>query len=1278
MATTNGAGEGGGPLGLCGLGATTVKILIGGLVTFALIIIVSLNAFWQAGCPKGGFQCSSGLCLPKTRWCNNKTDCENGEDELAEVCVIHQGFIDARGPRDFTYFELCHLCYCNASDTGDCLPPDITNKKLGMCKTTGDSKKDVSVDELVSPVDIHIPSHAHNEDLPAYEIPGTSATRPKDQESSGEASTSMHHSRPRRSYWETWFVPGTTGSSSYVSKSIVNGNVDDSPDSEAHSRLQMKFQPPVKSGELDGSSLVGDDGGQQAHDKVDIALIRSDKEKYGLFEPLTSGGLRYISDSYKDEIAELSTNTDFINEERLEYRMADKTGQNLLNGPLKDTKSGCSKCKNFKKPGSLAKEDPLENDQSDYYVDDVKNVHKVRREINDPVNTGKNSDATLRSMKPPSEAIAGSNLKEQQKERGAIEEESHGTLILAETDDVSRQSRDLVLTEDPLDRDDEPYLSLDNDNFNGSYFEDVSGKFAGCYCELKTQLKCILPNFHSIPTNIAGHLTWLGINASHIKNIDPWILSQYRSLEVLYIENNLLRYISDKVFSPLENLRFLYLSGNYIETIETNSFSGLNNVETICIDRNLLRQLDLSVFNHTLNLKQLDLSHNFLNFRDNQSFPNLSRLQKLNLNFNKIRRVSDLLLEKLPALEYLRLKNNEIEAVCHGAFNVLTRLKTLDLSENRLQSVNGLFKKLVSLRSLVLEELTLDDISEEQFANLKSLKVVHFSTFRYCSYVPRVPQPQCIPNHDGFSNTQDLVGWKALRVGVWVMALIIILGNVLVIFCRVLSRKDISRSNSNILFIKNLASADLLMGIYLIIMGVKDIEMKGTFLAHSLQWAESYSCTFAGILATVSSETSMFILTFMSLERYLCVSNSYQDPHTLSEKKASFCLFIIWFASFSLAIFPALRINSFYGTNTMCYPLYINEPFLLGWKYSAFLFLGLNSVSLMLIIWSYTRLFLTRRQCIACTTLGSGEFAFAVRFFFIVFTNCLCWLPIICVKAAALSLVEINGGVYAWLVILVLPINSAVNPILYTFSTSRFKKHFEKLSKAIHCLHNIRRRQSSDTDTLPNSSGPSYHTSHTTLQNQSMETTYPEHMNHVLPEEVNSDSPSLDIGLTGADGQCSTRPLINENSSKDVDGTAMTKSNGKSEIVPEQEISHRGLDLSSPQDPAYFNNGSPQQMLLSTESVPPQNPPSQNNRQQTEMALLQKGQNGSSMPKFSRPGIRSKVVKFAQDLTIRNQILHSVLSYGDNKSTSKKNSKQANFVNSPLTNCSQEDLEEVE
>ncbi|KAH0630877.1 hypothetical protein JD844_004194 [Phrynosoma platyrhinos] len=74
----------------------------------------------------------------------------------------------------------------------------------------------------------------------------------------------------------------------------------------------------------------------------------------------------------------------------------------------------------------------------------------------------------------------------------------------------------------------------------------------------------------------------------------------------------------------------------------------------------------------------------------------------------------------------------------------------------------------------------------------------------------------------------------------------------------------------------------------------------------------------------------------------------------------------------------------------------------------------------------------------------SMEVAVAKRFFFIVFTNALCWIPIFTLKLLSLLDIEIPGTVTSWVVIFILPINSTLNPILYTLTTTSFQEKLKQ------------------------------------------------------------------------------------------------------------------------------------------------------------------------------------------------------------------------------------------
>lgn len=63
------------------------------------------------------------------------------------------------------------------------------------------------------------------------------------------------------------------------------------------------------------------------------------------------------------------------------------------------------------------------------------------------------------------------------------------------------------------------------------------------------------------------------------------------------------------------------------------------------------------------------------------------------------------------------------------------------------------------------------------------------------------------------------------------------------------------------------------------------------------------------------------------------------------------------------------------------------------------------------------------------------------RFLFIVLTDTICWIPIIVSKYLALSDVELPSDLHAWIIVFALPLNSAMNPFLYTFTTPKYRDH---------------------------------------------------------------------------------------------------------------------------------------------------------------------------------------------------------------------------------------------
>lgn len=95
-----------------------------------------------------------------------------------------------------------------------------------------------------------------------------------------------------------------------------------------------------------------------------------------------------------------------------------------------------------------------------------------------------------------------------------------------------------------------------------------------------------------------------------------------------------------------------------------------------------------------------------------------------------------------------------------------------------------------------------------------------------------------------------------------------------------------------------------MMGFYLLIIGIQDWRYRDDYLSNSHAWMKSWECTTAGILAMVSSEVSMLILAFMSIERFLLIADPFGGHRHLNSENIMMSLFIIWIAGLAIAVFP--------------------------------------------------------------------------------------------------------------------------------------------------------------------------------------------------------------------------------------------------------------------------------------------------------------------------------------------------------------------------------------
>ena len=327
-------------------------------------------------------------------------------------------------------------------------------------------------------------------------------------------------------------------------------------------------------------------------------------------------------------------------------------------------------------------------------------------------------------------------------------------------------------------------------------------------------------------------------------------------------------------------------------------------------------------------------------------------------------------------------------------------------------------------------------------------KVDHFTL---CCYAKQSrPHVLCLSqDQDGFSSCDELLKNRVLKIAIWVLGVMAFAGNLVVILWRMVA-KDSNRVNSFLL--TNLAVADFLMGVYMLIIAYKDNSWQGVYFKHDISWRTSDLCVFAGVVSTLSSEVSVFTLTVVTLDRMICLVFPFRFRR-ISIKKAVVIMIFVWLLGSVIALAPLFYKSYFYdfkrnvhffGRSAVCLPLQLSSDRPSGWEYSVSIFIVLNGLSFLFILVCYLVMYrtITKTASAVRSTRMNQDSTIAKRMMFIILTDFFCWYPVIIVSILSLtgSLYDPKKEVYVWIAVFVLPINSSINPLLYTFSTPFVRK----------------------------------------------------------------------------------------------------------------------------------------------------------------------------------------------------------------------------------------------
>ena len=366
------------------------------------------------------------------------------------------------------------------------------------------------------------------------------------------------------------------------------------------------------------------------------------------------------------------------------------------------------------------------------------------------------------------------------------------------------------------------------------------------------------------------------------------------------------------------------------------------------------------------NLRSLDLRHNRLRHASFGVGSTVNNLQVLLLADNPL---LSLFLNgpmNLPHLVSLELSNVHIKALGTESLVHLVSLQNLNLSNTHMERIEGPgFQFLTKLRTVDVQGSPLSVFPPGLLQGLRHLEAVYSDNYRLCcrATLPAdFDDSNCHTHFDELSSCESLLRSNVYRVVLTLFAVFGIVGNIGSLAIRIHGQKGGNKSGFSVL-VCYLCVADLLMSLYLVIIGLADRVYQDRYLWEDTRWRRSFVCNLAGFLSFTSNEVSAAIICLITVDRFLVLRFPFSRIHFYhrSAHLVSAGVFIVGFIISAIPWFPDNKHWDFYGQNGICIPLPFTTSDFPGHRYSFGIMIVLNLVLFVLIAAGQASIFLSVR-----------------------------------------------------------------------------------------------------------------------------------------------------------------------------------------------------------------------------------------------------------------------------------------------------------------------------
>ena len=420
-------------------------------------------------------------------------------------------------------------------------------------------------------------------------------------------------------------------------------------------------------------------------------------------------------------------------------------------------------------------------------------------------------------------------------------------------------------------------------------------------------------------------------------------------------------------------------------------------------------------------------------------------LRILDLSINRISKLHKNQFFCLPYLIMLMYKRNKLSSIENMAFKILSKLVLLDLSTNRISHLSRcVFCGLISLKFLNLKDNSVLYIGKSVFIDNLEMKIIFTHAIHLCCFSRHVISI-CTAKPIWPTTCGALLSNIMLKLASFLIAILVICLNFLSIAWRLIVWQKAHYRNEYEKFVLLISGCDLTIGFYVFTIVLKDTFEENNYFQTDNLWRRSMLCQLVGFMYMYPVLLVPLFIVSVSISRYRVVKDPFEKPFREGTTKF-FTICIPTALAVVVLILYNLRkeIENLHSLfSPLCLLLGNTDKSTIQKIVSLFTAMYLILSFLVVAVFCFKLLTESSKainNTLPETKIKERQRMIIIRVILAGASNGLCWIP-----SSLFYLVDLSSPDFEfsmiwqyWINLVILPLSSFLNPILY--NVSEFKR----------------------------------------------------------------------------------------------------------------------------------------------------------------------------------------------------------------------------------------------